>query len=376
MTTKEVVSELLNLKSKIIEAWTLLTLDNKKEEIKKIELEMANSGFWLDSEEAAKTSQRHDELNKEVIFWERLKKQADDLLEIAQLDEADKNVNLSEDLEKQLVELKTEFTEAEFILLLSEKHDASNAFLSIHAGTGGVDAMDFAEMLLRMYLRFCEKQGFKTQIINESKGGEAGIKSVTLLVRGSYAYGYLKSEHGVHRLVRISPFDAEKMRQTSFALVEVLPEVDEQVMVEIKPDDLRIDTFMSSGKGGQSVNTTYSAVRIVHLPTGITVSCQNERSQQQNKETALKILRAKLAKLMEDEKIKDREKMRGEYHEAAWGNQIRSYVLHPYHQVKDHRTDLESKDPDKVLDGDLKPFMESYLKYIKLIRSASRRTAE
>jgi len=368
MTIKEVTSELLNLQSKIIEAWNLLALDSKSNEIKKIELEMAAPHFWLDSEEAAKISQRHDELNKEIIFWERLKKQADDLLEISQLDKEDQNVNLREDLEKQLAELKNEFSEAEFFLLFSEQHDQSNAFLSIHAGTGGVDAMDFAEMLLRMYLRFCEKQGFKTQIISESKGGEAGIKSVTLIVRGAYAYGYLKSEHGVHRLVRISPFDAEKMRQTSFALVEVLPEVDEQMTIEIKPDDLRIDTFMSSGKGGQSVNTTYSAVRIVHLPTGITVSCQNERSQQQNKETALKILRAKLIKIMEEEKIKDREKMRGEYHEAAWGNQIRSYVLHPYHQVKDHRTDFESKDPDKVLGGELKPFMESYLKYLKMIR--------
>ncbi len=363
MTIKEVISQLELIQTKITEAWQILELDKKKEELKKTEDSMSAPGFWLDAESAAETSQKHDELVKEIIFWERLSKEADDFLEIAKLDEKDQSVNLREDLEKQLVDLQKEFSEAEFFLLFSEVHDKSNAFLSIHAGTGGVDAMDFAEMLLRMYLRFCEKQGFKTQIVNESRGGEAGIKSVTIIIRGAYAYGYLKSEHGVHRLVRISPFDAEKMRQTSFALVEVLPEVDAEVIVEIKPEDLRIDTFMSSGKGGQSVNTTYSAVRIVHLPTGITVSCQNERSQQQNKETALKILRAKLAKVMEEEKSKEMEKLRGEYHEAAWGNQIRSYVLHPYHMVKDHRTEFESKDPEKVLDGNLQDFTESYLKW-------------
>jgi peptide chain release factor 2 len=216
-----------------------------------------------------------------------------------------------------------------------------------------------------MLLRFCEKQGWSTKIIDESVGAEAGYKSIMFEVRGRYAYGYLKSEHGTHRLVRISPFDAEKMRHTSFALVEVLPEVDANVNIEIDPKDLRIDTFMSGGKGGQSVNTTYSAVRIVHIPTGITVSCQNERSQQQNKETALKILRAKLQRLEDERKALEREELRGEYKAAQWGNQSRSYVLHPYHLVKDHRSEYESTDPESVLEGNLLPLSEAYLRWIK-----------
>lgn len=362
MTIKEVISELNILQTKIKEAWQILQLDKKQEEMKNLEVLMSVPGFWARSEEAGEITQKYDELKKEFEFWQELKMQVQDLQEMAELDFKDKTISLREDLEKQLNNLQKQFAEAEINLLFSGSHDKSNAFLSIHAGTGGIDAMDFAEMLLRMYLRFCEKRGFKTQILNESRGGEAGIKSITLVVRGFYAYGFLKSEHGVHRLVRISPYDAEKMRHTSFALVEVLPEIDETVVVEIKPEDLRIDTFMSSGKGGQSVNTTYSAVRIVHLPTGITVSCQNERSQQQNKETAMKILKAKLAAKMEEEQANEISKLRGEYHEAAWSNQIRSYVLHPYHLVKDHRTEFESKDPDKVLDGDLLGFVEAYLK--------------
>ncbi len=367
MTIKDVISELKNLQTRIEEAWDILKLNEKKEGMRKLEEKMSAAGFWADAAAAGEISQKYDELKKEYDFWLDLKKQAADLLEMAELDVKDKSVNLREDLEKQTLYLKEQFGEAEINLLFSGPHDNSNAFLSIHAGTGGVDAMDFAEMLLRMYLRFCEKRGFKTQILNESRGGEAGIKSITLVARGNHAYGYLKSEHGVHRLVRISPYDAEKMRHTSFALVEVLPEIDERTVVEIRPEDLRVDTFLSSGKGGQSVQTTYSAVRIVHLPTGITVSCQNERSQQQNKETAMKILKAKLAARMEEEQAKALEDLRGEYHEAAWSNQIRSYVLHPYHLVKDHRTDYESKDPDKVLDGDLIDFIEAFLKWKRKI---------
>jgi peptide chain release factor 2 len=207
--------------------------------------------------------------------------------------------------------------------------------------------------------------GWRTRVIDESRGQEAGYKSIMFEVKGRYAYGYLKSEHGVHRLVRVSPFDAEKMRHTSFALIEVLPELPEKEEVGIDPKDLRIDTFMSGGKGGQSVNTTYSAVRIVHIPTNISVSCQNERSQQQNKETAMKILKAKLFRLEQERKAKEREDLRGEYKSAEWGNQIRSYVLHPYHMVKDHRTEYESSDPESVLEGELKPLCEAYLKWIK-----------
>lgn len=362
MTIKELISQTDALRVKIEEAWRLLHLEEKEQTLTSLEKEMNQPDFWRDVSHASERGQRYEEIKKELQAWGRLRQETADLLEMARLDEQDQSVNLREEMEQQLAKLQERFSAAEFVLLFSGPHDRQNAILSVHAGTGGVDAMDFADMLLRMFLRFCEARGWQTQIVDESRGNEAGLKSATVIVRGSYAYGYLQSEHGVHRLVRISPFDAEKMRQTSFALVEVLPEMDETVKLDIKPDDLRVDTFMSSGKGGQSVNTTYSAVRIVHLPTGITVSCQNERSQQQNRETAMKILQARLAKLMEERQAKEMEKLRGEYHEAGWSNQIRSYVLHPYHLVKDHRTEFESNEPEKVLNGDLLPFMEAFLK--------------
>lgn len=261
-----------------------------------------------------------------------------------------------------IADVEQKFASYEFEALLSGPHDARNALLAIHAGTGGTDAMDWAEILVRMYARFCEQQGWKVVMMDTQYGQEAGIKSALFEVRGAHAYGYLKAESGVHRLVRISPFDAEKMRHTSFALVEVLPELGETTEVEIKPEDLRIDVFRASGKGGQGVNTTDSAVRITHLPTGIVVSCQNERSQVQNKEMALKYLKSKLHNRVLQERTEERQQLRGEYHEAAWGNQIRSYVLNPYRMVKDHRTGTETQDVQSVLDGDVMPFIESALR--------------
>lgn len=280
--------------------------------------------------------------------------------------EASGEASIRPEAEKQYEELAKNFEKLEFFLLFSDKYDESNAIIAIHAGTGGTEAMDWAGMLARMIMRYTERKGFRAQILDEHRGAEAGYKSITIMLEGRYAYGYLKSEHGVHRLVRISPFDAEKMRHTSFALIEVLPVLAEVEETKIDPKDLRIDTFLSSGHGGQSVQTTYSAVRVVHIPTGITVSVQNERSQTQNKETALKILQAKLHALAVAEKAEEKQKIRGEYTSAEWGNQARSYVLHPYKLVKDHRTKFETSEAEAVLEGNLDEFVESYLRWNKL----------
>ncbi len=323
---------------------------------------MAQPDFWADRERAEAQSRRLSELKDDITVWERLENEAVDLAHVLEDEDAE---SLRHDIEKQLAELEESMRGLEFRILLAGKHDGRNAIIAVHAGTGGTDAQDWAEMLLRMILRFCEQQGWQTRLIDESRGQEAGIKSAMIEVKGRFAYGYLKSEAGVHRLVRISPFDAEKMRHTSFALVEVIPEFEELEAVKIDPKDIRVDTFLSGGHGGQSVQTTYSAVRVVHLPTKIMVSVQNERSQQQNRETAMKILQSKL-QLIEEEKIhKEKQELRGEYAEAAWGNQIRSYVLQPYRMVKDHRTKFETGDVDAVLNGDLKPFVEAYLRWDK-----------
>jgi peptide chain release factor 2 len=355
------VEKLTNLLQKIQQTKQLLKVDELKLKMEQLSAEMNRPDFWSNQENAKTISQDYQDIKKEVEKWEGLEKKVQDLLELSEHEDK----TLETEIEIQTTEVEKQYADYEFYLLLDGPYDQSNAIVAIHAGSGGTEAQDWSEMLLRMLLRFCEKQGWSARIIDESKGAEAGYKSVMFEVKGRYAFGYLKSEHGVHRLVRISPFDAEKMRHTSFALIEVLPELDKEINIELDPKDIRIDTFMSGGKGGQSVNTTYSAVRIVHIPTGISVSCQNERSQQQNKETALKVLKAKLYRLEEEKKAKERQDLRGEYKSAEWGNQIRSYVLHPYHLVKDHRTDYESTDPESVLEGSVLPLSEAYLKWIK-----------
>lgn len=323
---------------------------------------MSEPNFWKDAEQARRISSQHSLLSEEIKIFEDLDREIKDLFEFSKEAEKSDDESLVSDIEEKLKELQTRVDKLEFFLLFSGKYDKNNAILYIHAGAGGTEAQDWAEMLLRMLLRYCEKKNFKTKILDEHRGSEAGIKSVTILVEGKYVYGHLRSESGVHRLVRISPFDAEKMRHTSFAMVEVLPELEDVEEIEINPKDLRIDTFLASGHGGQSVQTTYSAVRIVHEPTGITVSCQNERSQQQNKETAMKVLRAKLFKYYEEERKDEVKEIRGEHVSAEWGKQIRSYVLHPYKMVKDHRTKLEVKNTEDVLGGNIQKFIEEFLK--------------
>ncbi len=323
---------------------------------------MSQADFWDNRQKAQQVAERFNQLDEEINNWQKIEKEVKELLELALTSAQEKDDSLKSEIEKKLEELGKKFADLEFLILLSGQYDQHNVIMAIRAGAGGVDAQDWAGMLLRMFLRFGEKKGWTVKIIDKSAGSEAGIKSATLDIKGHYAYGYLKSESGVHRLVRISPFDAEKMRHTSFALVEVLPELEEVKEVEVKPEDLRIDVFRSSGHGGQSVNTTDSAVRIVHLPTNITVVCRNERSQSQNKANAMKHLKSKLHRHYIQEKQQEKQKIRGDYQSAEWGNQIRSYVLHPYKMVKDHRTNYETSQVDKVLDGEIDGFIEAYLK--------------
>ncbi len=300
-------------------------------------------------------------LRDEVGGLQALSERLADALELAQMGDDD----LTEDLQAEAKALENEINRRELAAMLSGPYDRNNAILAIHAGAGGTDAHDWAEMLQRMYLRWAEKRGFQTEILDYTPGEEAGTKSVTIAVNGPYAYGYLRSEKGVHRLVRLSPFDAAHRRHTSFALVEVLPQVEDDVEVEINPKDLRIDTFRAAGAGGQNVQKNATAVRITHLPTGIVVSCQNERSLTQNKENALKVLKARLLEIKQQEQAEKIAELRGEYQKAEWGSQIRSYVLHPYQMVKDHRTGYEVGNAQAVLDGDLDGFIEAYLKQQK-----------
>ncbi len=319
---------------------------------------MAAPDFWSDQDRAKRVSKQAAGLRSELETWETFQASIGELLELAELEDE----SLHDDIQEKLSVKEKQFSKMEFATLFSGEYDKDPAILSIHAGSGGTEAQDWTQMLLRMFLRFAEDKDWDVTVLDESRAQDVGLKSVTVRVDGRWAYGYLQSEHGVHRLVRISPFDAEKMRHTTFALVEVIPEIAQVEEIEIDPKDLRIDTFMSSGKGGQSVNTTYSAVRIVHIPTKISVSCQNERSQQQNKETAMKILKSKLKQLQEQAQADQKQALRGDYQSAEWGNQIRSYVLHPYKMVKDHRSNFETSDTQAVLDGELEPLMEAYLR--------------
>ncbi len=298
------------------------------------------------------------DLEGELKVWALLEQRLNDAMVLAEIADED----LQPELEAEVTSLLEEIEKLEFDAMLSGEYDRGDALLAIHAGAGGNDAQDWAEMLQRMYLRWAEKRGFETETLDLTPGEEAGIKSTTISISGLYAYGYLRSEKGVHRLVRISPFDSSNRRHTSFVLVEIMPQVPDDQDLEINPNDLRIDTFRSAGAGGQSVQKNDTAVRITHIPTGIVASCQNERSQTQNREMALKVLKSRLLAVKQQERKEKIDELRGDYQKAEWGSQIRSYVLHPYHMVKDHRTDFEMGNTDAVLDGDLDPFIESYLR--------------
>lgn len=297
---------------------------------------------------------------KTVEEWRNLEKKLTDITESLPL--AVEDTSFRNEVEAEIEALVSHLDNLELELAFGGEYDVRNAILSIHAGAGGTESQDWAEMLLRMYLRWAERRGYKTEILVTSPGDVAGIKSVTIEISGDYAFGYLKSEHGVHRLVRLSPFDSDHGRHTSFVLIEVMPEAEPDVDLKIKQEDLKVDVFRSSGAGGQNVQKVSSAVRITHLPSGLVVTCQTERSQHQNKEIALKILEARLLKLELAKRAEERAKLKGERIDAGWGSQIRSYVLHPYKMVKDHRTDYQTSNPEAVLDGELDDFMTAYLR--------------
>jgi len=341
----------------------IFDIEGKAAEIAELEEESLAPDFWHDPEVARRKMQRLSDLREEVGFWDDVAARVADLQELFELATAADDDALTHDIAAEVDELEKELAQQEFQLLMQGEYDERDAILAIHAGAGGTESQDWAQMLLRMYLRWAENHNYETRIVDQTEGEEAGIKSVTVEVRGRYAYGYLKAERGVHRLVRISPFDAARRRHTSFALVEVMPIIDDEIEIEINPADLRIDTFRASGAGGQHVNKTSSAVRIVHIPTGIVVTCQNERSQHQNRETAMRILRARLLELKLKEREAEQARLKGEHVDMGWGNQIRSYVLHPYQMVKDHRTGYETAKAQTVLDGDLDPFIEAYLRW-------------
>ncbi len=302
-------------------------------------------------------------LQNEVNAWLKLQQEVEDTRDLLELSLDETDPDAEAEYAAEVERLEKTFTEMEFLVMLSGKHDADDAVISISAGAGGTEAQDWVEMLLRMYLRWAEHRRYKTEILDQLEGDGAGLKSVTVLVKGKYAYGYLKSERGVHRLVRISPFDAANRRHTSFALVEVVPDIKGDIDIQISPDEVEMDVFRSSGAGGQHMQKNSTAVRLKHKPTGIVVTCENQRSQTQNKETALRILKGKLYDLEEQRRAEEQARLKGEHIEAGWGNQIRSYVLHPYKMVKDHRTNHEVGNAEAVLDGRLDDFIHAFLKH-------------
>jgi peptide chain release factor 2 len=354
---QEKLKQAQELSAAIVDAIGRLKITDLETKLATLHQQTADPSLWSDQARAQKLMKEQAALEGRIKPWRELERVANDLRELLAMNDT----SLEQDLEKQLDDAQTEFDRRKTELMFSGPYDDHDALVSIHAGAGGTDAQDWAQMLLRMYIRFAEASGFSAITIEQSDGEEAGIKSVTFEISGSFAYGKLKGEHGVHRLVRLSPFNSDNLRQTSFAKVEVMPKIDQPDDVVIDEKELKIDVYRSGGKGGQSVNTTDSAVRITHVPTNIVVAIQNERSQLQNKETAMTILRSKLAQLQLEQHAEDLRGLKGPNQSAEWGNQIRSYVLHPYKQVKDLRTHYETSDAQSVLDGYLEPFIKEYL---------------
>ncbi len=339
----------------------LFDLEKKETELQELQAKTQAANFWNDNEKAQQVMREISSRQGWIELWNKLHKNSVDLEELLQLAAEEEDAEIAAEIQRLADALEKEIADLEFRKMLGDPLDSKSAILTIHPGAGGTESQDWAQMLMRMYLRYCERQGYSTDILDFQAGDEAGIKSVSIEVSGEYAYGYLKAEAGVHRLVRISPFDSNKRRHTSFASVFVYPEIDDAIEVDVEEKDLRIDTFRASGAGGQHVNKTSSAIRITHIPTGIVVQCQNERSQHRNRDAAMKILLSRLYQLKMEEEEEKRQKLESTKKEIAWGSQIRSYVFHPYNLVKDHRTGHETGNTIAVMDGDLDEFIHAYL---------------
>lgn len=357
-----VLRQVKNLKERIIDIGKSLDIINLEKELLNLEKQTKEQEFWNDTENSTKILSTITNIKKKTINYRNIENEVNTIAEMLELLSEESDIDLENELSKNISELENKIDDLEISTLLSEKYDENNAIITIHPGAGGTEAQDWAEMIYRMYTRWANDNGFKIEEIDYLDGEEAGLKSVTFLVQGSYAYGYLKSEHGVHRLVRISPFDSGGRRHTSFASVEVLPEIKDDNEVYINPDDIKMDVYRASGAGGQHINKTSSAVRLTHIPTGIIVACQTERSQFQNRDTAMKMLKSKLLSLKEKNNKETIDDLKGIQMDIAWGSQIRSYVFCPYTLVKDHRTDYEVGDVQGVMDGNLNGFIFSYLK--------------
>ena len=342
----------------------LFDIAKLEQELKELEKETMQENFWQDSKKSNKTLAKIKNLKNKTTEYQEINKELNNLIELTELLDMEPDVEMAKDIIKSTQKIEKRLEKFEISTLLSGKYDSNNAIVTIHPGAGGTESQDWAEMLYRMYTRWADKNGYKVSELDYLEGEEAGIKSVTFEIIGENAYGYMRGEMGVHRLVRISPFDSGGRRHTSFASVEVLPEITDDIEIEINPDDLRIDVYRSSGAGGQHINKTSSAVRITHLPTGIVTSSQAQRSQLQNRETAMNMLRAKLFQLEEEKKRKQTEELKGNQKEIGFGSQIRSYVFHPYNMVKDHRTNFETSDVNGVMDGKLDNFIYAYLQWL------------